>query len=71
MKHVVYTCDRCGKSTSVLFECYMRYMKYDGFNTDAANTSYSIELCKDCLEKYKSMFKKKTASGKEIPEAEA
>lgn len=72
MRIMTLRCDRCGKSTTMLYDCYMRFDKYNGVNLEDPKATHSIELCKDCLEEYKSIFnKKKTASGKELPEAEA
>lgn len=72
MRIMTLSCDKCGKGTSMLYDCCMHFEKYDGVNLEDPRTTHCIELCKDCLEEYKSMFnKKKTAPGKERPEAEA
>lgn len=50
----------------MLYDCSMHFEKYDGVHLEDLRITNSIELCKSCLDEYKSMFdKKKTASGKE------
>ena len=66
MRIMTLRCDKCGKSADMLYDCSMHFEKYDGVHLEDLRITNSIELCKSCLDEYKSMFdKKKTASGKE------
>lgn len=51
---IIYTCDSCGKDFS-----YEEYKKefYDNCEIDIPTTCFTVDLCKDCVNKLESVVK--------------